>query len=161
MRHFVLHNNTKRGMSLVEMVIVASVIGTTMLFMFGAIQNIIKLSARSIERVEAASLLEEGAEVVRFLRDTAWTNISNLSNGTTYYPTWSGTTWSLSTTANKVDNRYTRTVVFSPVYRDANNKIATSGTLDAGVKKVTVTVTWQTPSGQFTNTLPFYISQIF
>jgi hypothetical protein len=75
-----------RGVSIVEMVVVSAVMATTMLFVLGGTRTGIQLSILAVERSQAASLLEEGAEVVRFLRDSGWTNISNKTIGTTYYP---------------------------------------------------------------------------
>lgn len=151
----------QKGISIIEMIVVSSVIGTVMLMVLGTLQNTIQLSQRSIERVQASMLLEEGVEVVKLIRNTAWSNISGVTNGTTYYPTWNGTTWSLSTTPNTIDGKYTRTVVFSSVYRDGQDKIAASGTLDAGTKKVVITITWQTADQQFSTPLTFYVSNIF
>ncbi len=155
----ILH--TQRGISIIEMIVVSSVIGTVMLMVLGTLQNTIQLSQRSIERVQASMLLEEGVEVVKLIRNTAWSTISGMTNNTTYYPTWNGAAWSLSTTPSTIDNKYTRTVVFSSVYRDGQAKIATSGTLDAGTKKVVVTITWQTADQQFSTPLTFYVSNIF
>ena len=143
------------------MIVVSAVLSSVAFAIIGGMQISIRLASLSIQRVQSATLLEEGAEVVRFLRDTAWSNISGLTIGTTYYPTWTGTTWTLSTTPVQVDNLFTRTVVFSNAYRDGSNKLATSGTLDTNTRKVTVTTTWQGPSGQVTDSLDLYISKIF
>lgn len=149
-----------RGVSIVEMVVVSAVMATTMLFVLGGTRTGIQLSILAVERSQAASLLEEGAEVVRFLRDSGWTNISNKTIGTTYYPTFTGGTWTLSTTPTTVDG-FTRSVVFSTAYRNGSNILSSSGTADSNTRKVTVTTTWTSNNSSFTESLNFYISNIF
>ena len=41
-----------------------------------------------------------------------------------------------------IDVRYARTVVFTTVYRDSNNRIAATGTLDPNTRGFTVAVAW-------------------
>jgi hypothetical protein len=149
-----------RGVSLVEMVVVSAVLGTTMLFVIGGVRTSVQLSILSVERAQSAALLEEGAEVVRFLRDSAWTNISNKTVGTNYYPLFTGGTWTLTTTPTTI-GEFTRTVVFANAYRDGSNKFAASGTLDADSRLVTITNQWSTLSGTRTESLTLYISNIF
>jgi predicted O-linked N-acetylglucosamine transferase (SPINDLY family) len=48
------------------------------------------------------------------------------------------------------------------VNRDANDDIASSGTLDARTKKISITVSWAVSDATTTSkTLDFYISDIF
>lgn len=142
------------------MVVVSVVLGTTMLFVLGGTRNAVRLSILAVERAQVAALLEEGAEVVRFLRDTAWSNISGKTIGVTYYPTFTGGTWTLSTTPTTVDG-FTRTVVFATAYRNGSNILSSSGTADNNTRKVTVTTTWASYGGNRTESLSFYISNIF
>lgn len=149
-----------RGVSLIEMVVVSAVLGTTMLYVLGGTRTAVQLSILAVERSQATALLEEGAEVVRFLRDSAWSNISTKTVGTSYYPTFTGGTWTLSTTPTTVEE-FTRKVIFSTAYRDGSNKLASSGTADANTRKVTVTTTWSGANGNESESLSFYISNIF
>ena len=151
---------TQHGFFLIEVVVAASVIATVLLLLLGAIQNSVEASQRSLERTQASYLLEEGAEAVRAIRDNNWNTISALTPNTSYYLSWSGSSWSLTTSPNTID-AFTRTVVVSPVSRDVNQDIVvTGGTNDPGTKKVVLTVAWNSQSGAKSETLPFYIANI-
>lgn len=153
--------NTQAGFFLLEVVIASAVIATILVLLLGSIRNSVEVSQRSLERTQAAYLLEEGVEAMKAIRNqsTGWTTISGLTNGTIYYLSWSGSMWSLSTTPSTIGS-FTRTVVVAAVQRDADDDIAASGTTDTGTKKVTVSVTWTTPSETKVETLSFYISDI-
>ena len=151
---------TQHGFFLIEVVVAASVITAVLLLLLGAIQNSVEASQRSLERTQVSYLLEEGAEAVRAIRDNNWNTISSLTTNTTYYLSWSGSAWSITTSPNTID-AFTRTVVFSPVSRDVNQDIvSTGGTDDPGTKKVVLTVTWNSQSGPKSETLSFYIANI-
>ncbi len=94
--------------------------------------------------MEATLLAKEAMEAVRSLRDESWpSNISSLANGANYYPVVENGKWKLQTTDPGVINgKYTRLVIFDAVYRDSQDKISSSGILDAGTRKVTARVTW-------------------
>jgi len=162
----VKHNGThsytnQHGFFLIEIVIAVTVIAVVLIFLVSSIQDSVEVSQRSLERTQAAYLLEEGMEAVKSIRNqsSGWTTIAALSDGTTYYLHWSGSAWALTTTPETIDS-FTRTVEVSEVTRDSDDHITQSGTVDTGTKKFDVTVTWQTPSGDKTETLSFYISNI-
>ncbi len=151
-----------RGFMMVEIIVGISIIAVVVLAMMGVAQKSLALSRQSLHTAQASTLLEEGAEVVRLLRDNAWTNISDLTVGADYYPSYSGGVWSLSPTANTV-GIFTRTVVVSDVNRDnsTDDIVSSGGTLDSGTKLITVTVSWAEGSTTITKTLQFYIADIF
>src|SRR3989344_1744694 len=76
------------GFMMVEVLIVSSIITVSILAAMAVSQKSIFVSRQAFHASQAAFLLEEGAEAVRILRDNAWTNISSLTAGTTYYPTF-------------------------------------------------------------------------
>lgn len=155
--HYRLNN---KGFFLIEVVVAAAVIATVLILLLGSVQNSVEASQRSLERTQASYLLEEGAEAVKSIRDGAWTTISALTNGTTYYLSWSGSAWSLTTTASAVDG-FTRTVVFAAVNRNSNDDIVTSGgTLDSGTRKVTITTSWTAASTAKSESMSLYITDI-
>lgn len=160
MKYANLKKNT--GFAMVEILVASSIIASAFLFAMATAQKSIQLSRQSLHQVQAAMLLEEGAEAVRVVRDNAWTNISSLSSGTNYYPTFSAGTWTLSTTANTVDV-FTRKVTFSAVNRNlSTGDIATSGgTTDNYTKEVTVTVSWSEGTRTVSRAMSFYILNIF
>ncbi len=155
-------NITKRGFMMVEVIIAASIIVVSVLALMTIAEKSVSIGGRLLHTTQSAFLLEEGAESVRILRDNAWSNISSLALGTTYYPTFSGGTWTLATTPNTV-GIFTRTVVIGSVNRDNTTKdiVTSGGTLDPDIKLVTVTVSWSERGTVLTKTLSFYILNIF
>lgn len=149
----------QKGFFLIEVVVAVSVIAVVLILLLGSIQNTVAVSKRSLEQVQSAYLLEEGAEAIKVIRDNQWSNISGLTSGVQYYLFYNGTTWVTTTTPNIID-QFTRTVTVVPVYRDATDDIASSGTLDAGTRRVTVTVSWTAPRGVQNKTMALYVANI-
>lgn len=152
---------------IVEVIIAASIITVSVLVAMAVTQKSVYVSRQAFHSTQAAFLLEEGAEAVRISRDNAWSNISSLTVGANYYPTFSGETWTLSATPNTV-GIFTRRVVISNVNRDTSidtstNKdiVSSGGALDTGTKLVAVTVSWTEGATTITKTLKFYIMDIF
>ncbi len=157
----VINMKYNKGFFLIEVVVAASIISVVLILLLGSIQDSVEVSQRSLERTQSSYILEEGAEAVKAIRDAAWTNISGLTSGTTYYLSFNGTAWSLNTSTPDTLGAFSRRVVFADVYRDSNDDITTSGgTIDAGTKKVTITTNWTAPSGSKTESLDFYIANI-
>ena len=150
------------GFLIVEMLVAISIITVSILAAMAVSQKSIHVSRQAFHAAQAAFLLEEGAEAVRILRDNAWSNISDLSIATNYYPVFSGGTWTLSSTPNTV-GIFTRIVTKANVNRDNTTKdiIGTGGLDDPGTKLITVTVSWPEGGAVVTKTLPFYIMDIF
>ncbi len=149
----------QQGFFLIEVIVAASVIAVVLVLLLGAIQNSIEVSERALERTQAAYLLEEGAEVLKAIRDNDWDTIAGLTTDP-YYPTWNGSSWTLSTTTNTI-GEFTRSIVCTTVARDAGDDIVQSGgTTDSGSKKCTISVVWQTPSGTQTKFLILYLTNI-
>lgn len=150
----------ERGSLLVEVVIVVSIITASVLSASAVAQKSIYLARQSLHQSQVAFLLEEGAEAVRIVRDNSWSNISSLSLSTDYYLVFSSGTWTLSTTPSQI-GIFTRKVVFSPAYRDGNQNLASSGTLDSQTILVTVSVSWVDGEQALSKTMQFYLADIF
>lgn len=136
--------NKQKGIGVVEIIVVVGLIGTLVL---GLIQFTVLSSqptSKTVRETQATALAEEGLEALKALRNESWASqIDILTNNTTYYPTVVSSNWTMSTTdPGLVDNTFSRTVVLEAVYRDANDDIAQSGTVDTGTRKATVTVSW-------------------
>lgn len=145
----------------VEVLVAASIITASILAAMLVAQKSIYVSRQALHTAEAAFLLEEGAEAVRILRDNAWDNISSLTPATSYYPLFSGATWTLSSTPNTV-GIFIRTVTISNVNRDnVTEDISSAGTDDAGTKLVTVAVSWAEGTTAVSKNLKFYVTDIF
>jgi Tfp pilus assembly protein PilV len=148
------------GFMMVEILIVSAIVVALFLAALAVAQKSIFLARQSLHQSQAALLLEEGAESVRIVRDNAWSGIANLTLDSDYYPTFSGGTWTLSASSSQV-GIFTRKVVISSAYRDSNQNLVSSGTLDSQTRLVTVTVSWSEGSQNFTKTVQFYLSDIF
>ena len=150
-----------KGFMMVEIMIATSVIVVSILAFMAVAQKSISVSRQSLHSAQAGFSLEEGAEMVRILRDNAWTNISDLTVSTNYYPTFSGGTWTLSLTPNSV-GIFTRTVSVASVNRDnSTDDISTVGVDDPQTKLITITTVWTEGSTTVTKSLSFYITDIF
>ncbi len=147
---------------MVEIIIAVSIMLVVSIATLSVVQKGLKISGQSLHSTQAAFLLEEGGEIVRILRDGAWSNLSGLSLSTNYYPTFSGSTWTLSQTPNQVDS-FTRTVTFSRVARDVSTGdiVSSGGVTDDGTLLVNVVVSWQEGEQNLSKNLSFYISNIF
>ena len=149
------------GFAMVEILVAVAIISASLLSALLISSKAISVSRQSVHVAQASFLLEEGAEAVRVMRDNAWTNISGLTPGTTYYPTFSGGTWTLSTNSSQV-GIFTRKVFIGAVNRDAGTAdISVNGTNDPGTKLITVNVSWQEGGVTVSKNLKFYISNIF
>ena len=155
------NNFFKKGFLTVELVLGVTIAVVVIVSIFNLMQISLRISNDSVDKTVSAYLVEEGAEAMKILRDNNWSNISSLSSGTTYYLNFSSNTWSTTTTANTI-GKFTRRVSVSDVYRDSNDDISSSGTLDSGTKEVTIEVSWTNSVGSTkTETVTFYITDLY
>lgn len=137
------------GFGLVEMIVVIAIITAT----FTAVLQLAVLQrrAQTLARQDTAAymLAREALEAVRSVRDDNWGNISVLNYGTNYYPEIVSGVWELSgTDPGTINNLYSRRIVISEVFRDANDDIVSSGgTSDPDTILVTAFVEWTAPGG--------------
>ena len=151
-----------RGFALVEALVAAAILSSVLAFSVGAYLLAAQTAGTNGPGVEATYLADEGVEAMRLLRDSGWSaNIATLTSGTPYYLSWNGTTWTTTSANTYIDGVFERSVTLSDVYRDANDDIAASGTLDPNAKQVTVTVSWLQGSATSTRTLTAYITNLF
>lgn len=133
----------QKGLGLVELIVV---IGISALLLF-AFSQIIFLSDFAVSRSEnvtkALWLAEEAMEAARIFRNrTSWSSggIGSLTVGASYYPQLVNNDWVLVPGEEIIAGSFKRIIRFDRVYRDANHNIASSGTEDAGSRKITITV---------------------
>jgi Tfp pilus assembly protein PilV len=151
---------SRRGSMMVEVLIVAFIITISVLSALAVAEKAIYLSRHAVHQSQASFLLDEGAEATRVMRDGSWNNISSLSISTDYYLVFTGGTWTLSTTPSQI-GIFTRKVVFSSSYRDVNQDLVSSGTLDGQVRLVDVTISWDEGGQPVSKTLQFYLMDLF
>jgi len=155
----------KQGFGLVEVLVAVSIIAITSVSIFNVYTAYLRAELNNVKTVKAAFLMEEGLEVVRLLRDTSWSSyIAPVTASTTQYLNWTGSAWQFTTTPQMIDVRYARTVVFTPVYRDGNNRIAATGTLDPNTRGFMVSVAWpddNTTLSTTTKQISSYITNLY
>ncbi len=151
----------KKGVGLIEVIIAAAILTLIIVGIASVYRIMLRSSGEVLRGTEAQFLLEEGFEAVKVMRDTAWARVGSTTPGTSYTLVWSSNTWNTTTTPALIDGIFDRRVVFSRVYRDAEDDIAQSGTLDAETYGVTVSVSWRTQSGTTTRSLGSYIGNLF
>ncbi len=150
-------------MSLIEVVIAAAIIGSSVVFIMGIYSGLTKLSYRNTARIQSAMLAEEGIAAIKTMRDSGWTSrIASLSTTTTYSLYWTGSVWQATTSSPIIDGQFYRTFTITGVSRDIDADIVTSGgTFDPNSKKVTVSVSWADNGATSTKSLEAYIFNVF
>ncbi|MDD5068709.1 MAG: hypothetical protein PHN89_03875, partial [Candidatus Pacebacteria bacterium] len=79
----------QKGITVVEVLIGASIFLVVLLGLSTALSLILKASLANTSKIQATFLEEEGLEAIRLLRDGGWTaNIQTLSTNTDYYLTF-------------------------------------------------------------------------
>ncbi len=156
------YKNAHCGFGLIEIVIGAAILATSLLGISSYYQQALQVSQRTGNFVRAGFLMEEGIEVAKFFRDTSWTNISGFTPGATYFLLWNGSTWATTTTNTFIDGMFERKLVIDNIYRDSNDDIVSSGgTLDIGTKKATVSVSWSERGATTTKNVSTYLTNFF
>ena len=150
------------GIGLIEAVAGISIVSIFIFSLMLATQLSQKIVGESVRNIQASFLLEEGVDAVKIFRDTSWSSgIGNLVAGQNYFFSYNGTTWISANSNVYVDEIFERKFVLNNVYRDANDDIAPSGTLDSGTKKATVSVSWRGRTGTTTKSASFYLTDLF
>jgi prepilin-type N-terminal cleavage/methylation domain-containing protein len=154
----------ERGFSLIEVIFAIAILSA----LFLAIAKYFEVSAHTTHQTlmegKAGFLLEEGVEAVDLLRDGSYqNNIVNLQTAKTYYLSWNGTQWVATTTPEIIGGTLHRKFTLSDVYRNSAGDIASSGTLDSGTKKLTMSVSWKDHYSNQTSTesLESYIINLY
>jgi type II secretory pathway pseudopilin PulG len=167
------NNKFQKGFTIVEVIIACSIITITVLSLMSVSSKGVELSGRALRQIQANTLLEEGVEAVKTIRDNNWDIISSLSLDTPYYLFYNinTNTWffsdSLDTPTSSIptypiDDIFSRQVVISEVNRNGDDDIDEDGSiLDDGIRKVTVTVTYYSYSNYISKDLVFYLADIF
>ena len=154
--------NLNLGLTLVEVLIAASIILAFLLALFGVHSLYLKTAFSNGKVIKAAGLAEESLEVIRFLRDSSWdTNIASLAFNTDYSLIFDAGGWQVVTSNIWVDNLFERKVRLSAVYRDASGEIVSSGgTLDPDTVLVVSTVSWSSGGATTTKSISTYLTNL-
>jgi Tfp pilus assembly protein PilE len=118
----------KRGFSVVEIVIGAAVVALVVTGIASAWQFYTVMSVQTTRYTQAALLLEEGGEIIQYLRDKGWAaQIANKALNTQYFLIWYNNDYQATTTATLINGSYSRTVAFGQIRRDGSANIVTNG----------------------------------
>lgn len=136
-------NENIKGFGLIEIVIVTAIMAVAFFGFLQAGITSIKLLRNERENLESSLLAKEAMEAVRSARDESWTtNIVPLTNGVNYYPVVENSKWKLTQTSpGLINGKYNRYVFFDQVFRDGQDKISLTGTLDINTRKITARAT--------------------
>ncbi|MEI6553136.1 MAG: hypothetical protein WCO09_01060 [bacterium] len=157
----------KKGFSLVEILIGASIICLSLILIINLETGISKLGFGSTSRVQAGMLLEEGSAAVVNIRNNSWQSINSLNNNVPYRLHWNQASGLWEATSSNpavlIDNTFDRTVTFYEVDRDINsfNIVSSGGMVDYGTRKYVVSVSWNDGSSTTTKTITSYIHNAF
>ncbi len=138
----------QKGFSVVELLLVVFFITISITALIAVAGFSLSLSIFAEKTIQADSLAKSLLEITRSFRDgTNWgvDGLGALNSGTDYYFQKSGSPvqWVLTAGQEQI-NGFTRKVVFSDVFRDADdNIVADGGIFDPDAKKATVIVSWQ------------------
>ncbi|MDA8596812.1 hypothetical protein N9L26_00565 [Candidatus Pacebacteria bacterium] len=147
------HTNAS-GVALVEVVLgvaIAGIVVAMIAFTFGLF---VSASNRAVEETQALYLAEEGLEILTHLRDTDWDILeTDLAVDTTYYLSVATTALDTTITPEVIDGKFTRSFRLSEVERNGNDDIVSSGSVDDGIRFVTMSVEWGTEEVALTSLL--------
>lgn len=153
--------SVRHGSMLIEVVIGSAIILFTFLSIGGAYLFYLRAARLHTPMLQARLLLEENSEAVRVLRDRGWgAVIAPLTPENVYYLAWSSGRWEVTTTPQFFDGTFERSVIFHQAYRDAQNMLATSGTVDGSVRRVTVRVAWREQTATTSIATEFFIHNL-
>jgi Tfp pilus assembly protein PilV len=158
--------SNKRGSLLIEVLIAAAIISTSMIAAVGVFGTMAHLAYRNTARVQASFLAEEGVEALKTLRNNSWNaKIKNLTLNKPYYLYWLNSSWNVNASSTMIDNQFLRYFTLSNVYRDSNFNIVASTTsgasIDTDMRQVTVNVDWTDEAGTSTKSITTYLYNLF
>ena len=130
-------------------------------------QRSLALAQENLGQVQANFLLEEGVEVIRLWRDDSWLTLANLTLGANYYLDFIGGRWVSSASpysagSGNLYDIFSRTFRLEAVNRDPNshNIVSSGGSADSDIKKIVVTVSWQSHGSSRSKSLSAYLVKI-
>lgn len=133
----------KRGVSILEVVLVAAIILTVVTAIAGAWQLYLR-TANTISIQTQATLAEiEVVEALNIMRDSGWASkIASLNLNTNYYIRWNGSTYIATSTSITLatSSALVGRITFQSIKRDAQSNISSSGTIDPDTRLVSMKI---------------------
>lgn len=155
--------NKCRGFGLFEIIIGVSIIALVIGGGFMVVQSSSIYQAQAADRVRAELLLQEGAEVVRLIRDTDWGLLAVLQPDRDYWFLFSNGVWSVSNSATPdLFQKFDRRFQVKTVERDASGNIVSSGgVVDPHILRADVSVQWESGDDAKSSIRTVYVAQLF
>lgn len=135
-----------RGISVVEVLFGISLFAVISIFVTNALTQYFITTGVLQEKTKALYLATEGQEIMRYVRDDSWVNVTDMTVDTVYYFDVSTTTLATTTSPEVIDGTYTRSVILHNAYRNSDDDLVASTTggasIDAGSRLVVTKVNW-------------------
>ncbi|MGM0482426.1 MAG: type IV pilus modification PilV family protein [Patescibacteria group bacterium] len=153
---------TNKGITIVEILFAVAIMASFIGVLSLAFMLYLQVATAGPKHTAAVFLADEGIEAVRTIRGRGWSDeIESLTKGETYHLHFSEGEWSATTTEQVIDGTFVREITFSEVKRDGDDKIAETGSVDEGVRRVDVSVNWDGLIGQSEVEMSAYIMDVF
>ena len=130
---FTLPKSGSEGTTLVEVLVGVSIVAIVSIFVGLSVYQFSVVRNNILDDTNKLYLAEEAYEIIRFLRDADWSNISGLTNNTSYYLQVSTTTVAIGGSAEVIDGKFNRSFLVQPVYRNNSGDIVASTTSGASI----------------------------
>lgn len=154
--------SSQQGILLLEVIVGIAVFFGVFLAFYNLSYQLGIAQRETVTDVQVTALMTAALEGARAIRDDDWATFAGYDSDQDYYVVHNGTDWILQTTPIQILNGYNLSVRLSDVYRDANDDIADSGTLDTNTRLVTVTVSWTDSRGtERQDSMSEYLTNLF
>lgn len=153
--------SSRRGISIVEIVVAAAIISISVVGIVGAIQVYLKIVYQNTRQTQAVLLLDETAEAIQSIRDQDYSSIADLNTNTTYTVFWNGSAYQIGTSPITLQYNMTRTFTLEDIKRNSQDVIVQSGTIDPNTKKAVITIKWPYKDSQQTLTSEVLIHNLY
>lgn len=142
-----------KGQSIIEILLAIGLSVIILPALFTAFMSAGSGKSQQNQRLQAVPLLMEAEEAIRTVRERDWESFAAYQLDIPYHPQIQNSTWILSSGQETINN-FRRQLVIGAVYRNQNGDIVQSGgLLDPSTKKITVTVSWDSPLASSVNSV--------
>lgn len=158
-----IFSKNKKGISVVEVVIAASIISVFMMTVSSVYSNFVQLSYDNVNKTQSVFLLDEGVEAIKTMSVYSWNQIGSSTPDTDYYLIWQDGRWQSTTTSYMIDDFFVRKFKVQDVYRDLTtlNIVYTGGVSDVNSKIINMQVLWDYKGKVTTKEISFYVFNIY
>ncbi len=156
------------GISIIFIALIGFTLGT---------RSLVRVSSDTAKESQATFLLEEGAEIIRALRDESWSSIQALNDTglTKYYFNWVGAApgWAIVATNTMIPSVpggpgvFSRSMTVHQACRNGSDDLITCGVApdpnaDAGTRRFKIDVAWKNRrNATTTRSVELYLTNFF